>query len=49
MNWIMERVFAYCEDILSGKINSCKKHRWAIERFIRDYEECQSEDSPFLF
>lgn len=49
MNWIMERVFAYCENILNGKINSCKKHRWAIERFIRDYEECQSEDSPFYF
>lgn len=49
MNRIKERVFNYCEQILSGKIKACQKHKWAVERFLRDYEGCQKEDSPFYF
>lgn len=49
MNWIMERVFAYCEDILEGRINACVKHKWAVKRFLLDYEDCQNDDSPFYF
>src|SRR5690606_6970442 len=49
MSWIKERVFRYCDQILSGEIKACKKHIWAVERFLRDYENCQKEDSLFYF
>lgn len=50
MNFVLERVFNYCDDILSGKINACKKHKWAVKRFLKDYEDCMNNpDSPFYF
>lgn len=49
MNEVMKRVFAYCEDIKSGKIPACQKHRWAVNRFLKDYETAQSEDGLFYF
>ena len=49
MNWVLERVFNYCDDILNGKIKASIKHKWAIQRFLKDYEDCQSDDSPFYF
>jgi len=49
MNWIIERIFTYCDDILSGKINACQKHKWAVKRFLKDFEDCQTDDSPFYF
>ncbi|MFB5557322.1 terminase large subunit [Bacillus cytotoxicus] len=49
MNWIIERVFAYCDAIVSGKIKNCKKHKWAVKRFLKDYEDCQKDDSLFYF
>lgn len=49
MNWILERVFNYCDDILKGRINACIKHKWAVQRFLKDYEDCQNNDSLFYF
>ncbi|MEX3743558.1 terminase large subunit domain-containing protein [Lysinibacillus xylanilyticus] len=49
MNWVLERVINYCDDILSGKIKACVKHKWAVQRFLKDYEDCQRDDSPFYF
>jgi phage terminase large subunit-like protein len=46
---VLERVFSYCEDILKGRIKGCKKHNWAVKRFLKDYEDCQNDDSPFYF
>ncbi|MYL41814.1 terminase large subunit [Virgibacillus salexigens] len=46
---LLERVFNYCDDILNKKIKAGKKHIWAVQRFLRDYEECQSDDSLFYF
>ena len=46
---VMDRVFAYCDDILEGKIKACVKHKWAVKRFLKDYEDCQNDDSPFYF
>ncbi|GAB2561028.1 phage terminase large subunit-like protein [Gracilibacillus alcaliphilus] len=45
----LERVFDYSEKILNGEIRAGKKHIWAVKRFIRDYEECQLDDSLFYF
>ncbi len=49
MNWVLERVFNYCDDILSCRINACIKHKWAVQRFLNDYEDCQNDDSLFYF
>ncbi|MGF9978684.1 terminase large subunit [Viridibacillus arvi] len=46
---VLERVFAYCDEILDGRIKASKKHIWAVERFLKDYEDCQNNDSPFYF
>lgn len=46
---VLERVVAYCDDILKGRIKACKKHKWAVKRFLKDYEDCQNDDSPFYF
>lgn len=49
MSLVLDRVFAYCDDILSGEIKASIKHKWAVKRFLKDYEECQNDDSPFYF
>lgn len=49
MNLVLERVFNYCDDILEGRINACIKHKWAIKRFLKDYEDCQDDGSLFYF
>lgn len=50
MNWVLERVFNYCYDILEGRIKACKKHIWAVSRFLKDYEDCiNNPDSLFYF
>lgn len=46
---LLERVFSYCDKIISGEIKAGKKHKWAVKRFLRDFEDCQNEDSPFYF
>ncbi|MEK4966334.1 terminase TerL endonuclease subunit [Cytobacillus sp. FSL R7-0696] len=46
---LLERVFKYCEDIIEGEIKACQKHKWSVQRFLSDYEECHKEDSPYYF
>jgi hypothetical protein len=47
---VLERVFAYCDDILEGRIKAGKKHIWAVKRFLKDYDDCiNNSDSPFYF
>jgi phage terminase large subunit-like protein len=46
---VLGRVFSYCDDILKGRIKACKKHKWAVKRFLKDYEDCQKDDNPFYF
>ena len=35
---LIERVDSYVNDILSGKINACKKHKAACRRYLKDKE-----------
>ena len=35
---LVNRVEKYVDDILTGKINACKKHKWACERYLKDKE-----------
>lgn len=39
----------YSNDIISGKIIACKKHRWACMRFLRDIDRQNRADFPFIF
>lgn len=49
MNEILQRVFNYCDDIFEGRINACKKHKWAIRRFLKDIERCENGETDFYF
>lgn len=44
---LKQRVLDYCEDILSGRIVSCVKLRWSIERFLDDL--ARTEDERYLY
>lgn len=39
----------YCEDVISNKINSCKKHKWACMRFLNDLDKQGTEEFPWVF
>jgi phage terminase large subunit-like protein len=41
------RLINYCNDIVDGKILACKKHIWAIKRFLHDLDQSQNEDYPY--
>ncbi|WHT92354.1 terminase large subunit [Bacillus cereus] len=44
-----ERLMQYVYDISDGNILTCKKHKWACERFLRDLERTQDDECPFYF
>ena len=44
---ILKTVLDYCEDIASGKIISCTKHKQACKRFTDDLERSKTSDFPY--
>ncbi|OEH53002.1 terminase [Oceanobacillus sp. E9] len=46
---LLERVFNYCEQIISGEIKAGQKHKWAVKRFIEDFNSAQEESCFFYF
>ena len=36
---ILNELINYAEDCISGKIVSCKKHKWACQRFLDDLKK----------
>ncbi|MFJ6204219.1 terminase large subunit [Bacillus pumilus] len=46
---LIERVWSYCEKIQSREIKAGKKHKWAVQRFIKDVERLADEDCPYYF
>jgi len=46
---LIERVWAYCEKILSGEIKACQKHKWAVQRFFKDVEALADPECPFYY
>ncbi|MBT2600955.1 MULTISPECIES: terminase TerL endonuclease subunit [unclassified Oceanobacillus] len=46
---LLERVFNYCEQIISGEIKAGQKHKWAVKRFIKDFNLAQEESCFFYF
>lgn len=49
-NYYFTVVEDYCNDILSGKIKACAKHKWAVERFLKDLDQAvNNPDCPYYF
>ncbi|PCK17806.1 terminase, partial [Bacillus pumilus] len=46
---LIERVWSYCENIQTGEIKAGQKHKWAVQRFIKDVERLADEDCPYYF
>lgn len=45
-----ENIKKYAKDCISGEIISCKKHKWACERFLKDAEQFENNpDYPFYW
>ena len=42
-----ETLLQYAHDCISGRIVSCKKHKWACMRFLRDWEAAQRGTFPY--
>ena len=40
---------SYCEDVLSGAVVACQKHKWAASRFLRDRSRAGTPDFPYVF
>jgi len=51
MSSYLKKMIYYSNDVLSGKIVSCQKHKWACQRFLNDLERSKvnSDDFPFEF
>jgi len=49
MNDLTKRLLFYSRNVLSGKPLTCKKHKWACQRFINDLERAGTDDFPYEF
>ncbi len=46
---ILEELRVYAKKCISGEITSCRKHKWACERFLKDIEKMELEDYPYYW
>lgn len=46
---IKDELIEYSHDCISGIIPSCKKHKWACMRFLRDVERSEMSDCKFYW
>lgn len=46
---ILDEITNYAKDCISGKEISCRKHKWACMRLLRDKERIGSENFPFIW
>lgn len=46
---ILDELIEYVTDCLNDKIPSCKKHKWACQRFLSDVSNLILEDSDFYW
>ena len=44
---LKERVLQYCDDVLANKINTCKKTKQGVWRFLKDLTASERTDYPF--
>lgn len=46
---LREQLIQYCNDVISNQIISCKKHKWACMRFLRDLDRENTDEFPYVF
>lgn len=46
---LIKELRKYCKDVLKDKPLSCVKHKWAVERFLKDLDRQGTEDFPYIF
>jgi phage terminase large subunit-like protein len=46
---LREELIQYSNEVISGKLIACQKHKWACARFIRDLNREGTEEFPYLF
>ena len=46
---ILQEIKSYCDDVLSGRILACQKHKWACLRFLNDLEKSEAPEYPYKF
>lgn len=46
---ILQEIEEYSKNCIEGKIISCKKHKWACERFIRDVQKMRIGKSDYYW
>jgi phage terminase large subunit-like protein len=44
-----KELIKYCEKIISNKIISCKKQKWACNRFLEDLKKENTNEFPYVF
>ncbi len=45
----LTKMINYSNDIISNKIVSCQKHKWACQRFLDDLEKSKNNESEWIF
>jgi phage terminase large subunit-like protein len=46
---LTEELLSYCDDVIFDRILSCKKHKWACQRFLSDLSRQGSDSFPYVF
>jgi len=46
---VFEEITQYSQDVVSGKVIACKKHKWACMRFLADLKRVGNSDFPYIF
>lgn len=46
---LTDKLIKYSNDVLSGEIVACRKHKWAVRRFLNDLEKQGTEKFPYIF
>jgi phage terminase large subunit-like protein len=46
---LTDELITYSNSVISGNIVSCKKHKWACQRFLKDLERRGEDDFPYIF
>lgn len=46
---LLEEILQYANDCISGKEISCKKHKWACQRLLRDVRKMENPSYPYTW
>ena len=46
---LTDELISYSNDVISGNIVACQKHKWACQRFLDDLDKQATEAFPYVF